>query len=111
MINVLINRDGLEAEGHAGYAPYGQDIVCAGITSLFNAFIISARQDIEALEVPGLTRIKINNPTTATMAKYEMLVHGIQDFAEEYPEYVHIHANAFMALKETIQSSIETITR
>ena len=29
----------LEAAGHAGYAPAGQDIVCAGVSTLMQALV------------------------------------------------------------------------
>lgn len=111
MIQILINRDGIEATGHSGYAPKGHDIVCAGVSALFNAFISSAQKDIEAIETDGLSRAIIKNPTNETMAKYSMLVTGLTDIADEYPEYVTIYDQAFMSQKGTIQSSIETITR
>ena len=40
MINVIIKRDkdkvakGIEIKGHAGYGEYGQDIICAAVSSL-----------------------------------------------------------------------------
>ena len=40
MINVIIRRDkdkvakGIEIKGHAGYGEYGQDIICAAVSSL-----------------------------------------------------------------------------
>ena len=40
MINVIIIRDkdkvakGIEIKGHAGYGEYGQDIICAAVSSL-----------------------------------------------------------------------------
>ena len=40
MINVIIRRDkdkivkGIEIKGHAGYAEYGQDIICSAVSSL-----------------------------------------------------------------------------
>ena len=40
MINVIIKRDkdkvvkGIEIKGHAGYAEYGQDIICSAVSSL-----------------------------------------------------------------------------
>lgn len=41
MINVLIHccekRFALFARGHADYAPYGQDVVCAGVSALIYA--------------------------------------------------------------------------
>ena len=111
MITITVNRDGIEAVGHAGYAEYGKDIVCAGVSALTNAFIDSARKDIAAVEKQGLTRITVTNPTPETQAKLSMLVTGLQGIAKEFPEYVTIYDQAFMSQKGTIQSSIETITR
>ena len=40
MINVIIKRDkdkitkGIDIKGHAGYGEYGQDIICAAVSSL-----------------------------------------------------------------------------
>ncbi len=40
MINVIIHRDkakvarGIEIKGHAGYAEYGQDVICAAVSAL-----------------------------------------------------------------------------
>ncbi len=40
MINVIIKRDkdkvakGIEVNGHAGYAEYGQDIICSAVSAL-----------------------------------------------------------------------------
>ena len=43
MIRIRVTRrdSGLEifAEGHAGYAPVGQDIVCAGVSALLYGFV------------------------------------------------------------------------
>ena len=43
MIRIRVTeRDGgieLKAYGHAGYAPHGQDIVCAGVSALLYGFI------------------------------------------------------------------------
>ena len=43
MIRIRVTRrDGgmeLKAHGHAGYAPHGQDIVCAGVSALLYGFV------------------------------------------------------------------------
>lgn len=110
MIKIQINKNGLEAVGHSGYAPAGSDIVCAGVTALCDAFILSARYDIEAYENNGYTKIVVKKPAPDTEAKFSMLVTGLRDIAENFPEYVQIIDQAFMSLKDTdIQSSIETI--
>ena len=40
-IRITEREDGLElfAHGHAGYAPRGQDVVCAGVSALLYGFI------------------------------------------------------------------------
>ena len=40
-IHITEREDGLElsAHGHAGYAPRGQDVVCAGVSALLYGFI------------------------------------------------------------------------
>lgn len=41
MIDISIRRDGITISGHAGYAPAGQDIVCAGVSALTQTLIKS----------------------------------------------------------------------
>lgn len=110
MIKIQINKNGLEAVGHSGYAPAGYDIVCAGVTALCDAFILSARYDIEAYENNGYTKIVVKKPAPDTEAKFSMLVTGLREIAESFPEHVTISDQAFTSIKDTsIQSSIETI--
>ena len=39
MIEVNVRLDGISVLGHAGYAPQGQDIVCAAVTALTQTLI------------------------------------------------------------------------
>ena len=41
MIEVGVRKDGIMISGHAGYAPAGSDIVCAGVTALTQELIRS----------------------------------------------------------------------
>lgn len=47
MLNIRMelsrNRMSMQANGHAGYAPAGQDIVCAAASTLFNTLLIALR--------------------------------------------------------------------
>ena len=112
MIRIRINSNGLEAIGHSGYAAAGYDIICAGVTALCDAFILSARYDIEAYENDGYTKIIVKNPASDVEAKFSMLVTGLREIAELFPDNVTINDDqAFMSVKDTIQSSIATLTR
>ena len=53
MITITQNSNGFDIHGHAGYAPEGQDIVCAGVTALFQTLI-------ESMEKLTTDRIQTN---------------------------------------------------
>ena len=59
----------LEASGHAGYAPAGQDIVCAGASTLMQALVSllagekTARSD--AWDEPEGPRLAVTGPAGA----------------------------------------------
>ena len=42
MIKILINakKGYIKVEGHSGYAPIGQDIICAGVSSIVNGMYL-----------------------------------------------------------------------
>ncbi|MDD3503886.1 MAG: ribosomal-processing cysteine protease Prp [Eubacteriales bacterium] len=43
MIEISIRKDGITVSGHANYAPRGQDIVCAAVSTLAIALINSIK--------------------------------------------------------------------
>lgn len=96
MITVLIEQDGLEhrvtVAGHAGYAEKGQDIVCAGVSSLFVALC-------EAADREGALRDLLTEPDAKRAYIYRtkpaghyltMFRTGILAMQREYPEYVRL---------------------
>ena len=94
MIEVGLRKDGIMISGHAGYAPTGSDIVCAGVTALTQELIGS---------MEGLTDDRIETDIGSGMAsiqygdlseKGKLLINsffiGICMIAEEFPDYVRI---------------------
>lgn len=57
MIEVRVRKNEIKVSGHAMYAPHGQDIVCAGVSSLVRTLIRSiedlTRDEIEYKVSPG----------------------------------------------------------
>lgn len=53
MIEIRLGPRGVEAKGHAGYRPYGQDIVCAGVSAL----LATAAEMLLRLEAAGKVRL------------------------------------------------------
>ena len=92
---------GLEMKGHSGYAPQGEDIVCAALTSAIR-LIECAVNDVLGLEASVKVREKdasislklpnglgqTNEKTCQTLLA-ALLGHCVQ-LAEEYPENITV---------------------
>ena len=111
MIEIHFNGLKVTASGHAGFAPRGQDIVCAGVSTLLAAAAeTAARMNrdglLESCTVhlePGNAEIAME-PRAAGRAKaeavMEMLRAGAELLEDEYGKYVVIHlADADSRLK------------
>lgn len=94
MIEISVRSDDLTVTGHAGYAPAGQDIICAGVTALvlsLEASLESLTEDkIESSISPGRVEIHYKNPSEAAKLLIDSFFLGICKIAREYPEYVGI---------------------
>ena len=83
----------LEAAGHAGYAPAGQDIVCAGASTLMQALVYllageeSARSDAwDEPEGPRLA-VAVQAPVAPwVQGAFELAKAGFTLLAERYPD-------------------------
>lgn len=83
----------MRAEGHAGYAPAGQDIVCAAVSCLMQTLAYSAAEDertssciYQGKEGPVLN---VEAGDSVLMRdKFELVADGLTLLAEQYPENV-----------------------
>lgn len=86
----------LRAEGHAGYAPKGQDIVCAAVSTLMQALAFSADCSEEGFAVasssgPAGTYLELQmKATPENRAKIELVTDGLELVAQLYPKFVMI---------------------
>lgn len=84
----------MRAEGHAGYAPAGQDIVCAAVSCLMQTLAYSAAEDehtssciYQGKEGPVLN---VEAGDSVLMRdKFELVADGLDLLAEQYPENVN----------------------
>lgn len=79
----------VEIKGHAGYAEAGKDIVCAGVSALFYAFLNYAtkRKNLIDFQIKdGDSFIEAEIPEDVAF----LLMIGFQSFEDNYPEYVQI---------------------
>ena len=94
--NVVINNDisTIEVKGHANYAAYGSDIVCASIST---ACIMTANL-IEKLKLgyniidlvcdEGYFRLQVKTSDDTSNAIFENLKYTLEDISKQYPKYL-----------------------
>lgn len=94
MIEVDVRKDGIMISGHAGYAPAGSDIVCAGVTALTQELIRSMEgltdDRIETDIGSGMASIQYGDLSEKGKLLIDSFFIGICMIAEEFPDYVRI---------------------
>ncbi len=94
MIEVSVRKDGIVVSGHAGYAPAGSDIVCAGVTALTQELIRSMEgltdDRIETDIGSGIASIQYGDLSEKGKLLIDSFFIGICMIAEEFPDYVRI---------------------
>ncbi|ULO08686.1 ribosomal-processing cysteine protease Prp [Paenibacillus sp. 19GGS1-52] len=106
MINVLITRSsglgtivGFEVKGHAGYAKRGEDIVCAGVSTVtfgtVNSIEFLTGISIDTSVKNGFLSGTISSiEDTEKSAKVQLLLESmvvmLNDIAESYGKYIKI---------------------
>lgn len=98
MIQVTYNEVGdemiLRAEGHAGFAPKGKDIVCAAVSVLMQTLAYSVDADntgntFELSDGKNGNRLTVQAPMSVlNRNKFDLVVEGLIRLAENYPENV-----------------------
>ena len=104
MINVTIKQGKITASGHAGYAPKGQDIVCAA----FSVLSLTLEIAVERLTEDDI-RISLENGEMAAQWKQvspegllliKAYIEGVKALAENYPEYITVQARDTLKTEE-----------
>ena len=97
MIRIRYSHDGkthqLHITGHAGYAPAGSDIVCAGASALACALVDYLRQSAEGTQVlrreSGEVLLTCPVSQRADTA-IELALTGFSRIAETYPRHAEV---------------------
>ena len=83
----------LAVNGHARYAEYGKDIVCAGVSSLVQALIGYAENHphiIECISIEDGDVLISCNGGTEIAAVFYMTAIGLEQISNQYPAHVQI---------------------
>ncbi len=88
MITVKVHKNGLEVNGHAGIAPCGRDIVCAGVSAitltLLHGLEEIARMEVESISVNGYVSVEWEKLNEVGKALVDTWYLGMCDIADEY---------------------------
>ena len=94
MIKVQRHGGGITLNGHANFAPIGQDIVCAGVSTLVQTLIQSIEEltadEIEYVMSPGTVDIKFGNLSEQAQLLVDSFFIGLKNIVDEYPDYVRL---------------------
>lgn len=94
MIVISMTDNIVKIRGHAGYAPRGQDIVCAGVTAITQTLVESIESltgnEIKYDMSPGRVDIEIKDPDEDAQLLMDSFFVGAEMIADEFPEYVRV---------------------
>lgn len=103
MIRVRVRRSGndilsIGAEGHAGYADSGLDIICAGVSALMQALEVGvlevlATQGAHIQKIPekGLMEVTVPEPSDEkTQVLFRTILVSLEGIHNSYPGYLEI---------------------
>lgn len=94
MIEVKRGCNSITVNGHAGFAPHGQDVVCAGVSTLVQNLVASILEittdEIQYDMQPGAVEIRYRNLSANAQLLVDSFFIGIRLIASEYPSYVQI---------------------
>jgi len=96
MIKVNISKDlkHITIKGHAGYAEYGKDIVCASVSSIvttsINACLSLDETGVKYEEKEGLVIIDVMNTSEATIKLINNMINMLSELANQYKKNITI---------------------
>ena len=91
----------VECKNHAGYAEYGKDIVCAGISSITQTavlgikYVAKAKHKCVVDEKQGSLHLELlEDEFTANFKDAQVILNtmlcGLQDLQKQYPKYLKV---------------------
>jgi len=93
---------GFSASGHAGYAPHGEDIVCAAISALTTVIVLGLEErlqlspEVNMDEEGGLLECRLDLDALDERMRLrsqdllETLSLGLAEIQKEYPEFLKV---------------------
>lgn len=97
MINIeIINNKTIKVKGHANYALYGQDIVCASVStavymSINQIEVFDKKECINTIIKEGNACIEVVREDEIVKKVISNLIFTLRDLELQYPKYIKIN--------------------
>lgn len=100
MIEITFMERKIIVTGHSGYAAIGSDIVCAGVSALFQT-LVKALSDLTDDEIyytiaSGKSSIEYETLSKEALILIDYFFIGVSMISVEYPKYVRINNKSFL---------------
>ncbi len=87
------NLDSITVSGHALFAPYGEDIVCAAVSTAIIMTInaiekLNEKHNIKVDLKEGYVKITVLNLTDVVKGLLENLTYSLADIKRQFPKYL-----------------------
>ncbi|RMH54655.1 MAG: ribosomal-processing cysteine protease Prp [Candidatus Hydrogenedentota bacterium] len=99
VIRIFLKENGLTVKGHSGVAPRGEDLVCAGVSTLVHT-ITTALEEVagEMIEVEKVERGEIRVRWDRLGEKGRVLLRtlelGLREMETKHPEAIEVRGSA-----------------
>lgn len=93
MIKVKVSLEKIVISGHANYAPLGQDILCASVSSIVTTTIngiLSLEDTISYLKKDGHIEINIKEKTKTNVTLLNNMINLLEDLSKDYKKNIKI---------------------
>lgn len=82
----------MKVTGHANSAPYGEDLVCAGVSAIMTGGINALhRQTVKIKNTEGLSELQVTDVKDHhNQAVYQVIYTQLKTIAEAYPKFIRI---------------------
>ena len=91
MTTIEINKKMIYVHGHSGYGTYGNDIVCAAISTLTEAtyyYLKATKNKVDSFGKDGEYKIILDNINESGKEIIDTFVCMVDDLISQYPKYI-----------------------
>ncbi|HHT82551.1 MAG TPA: ribosomal-processing cysteine protease Prp [Acholeplasmataceae bacterium] len=87
------NLESITISGHALFAPYGEDIVCAAVSTAVIMTInaiekLNEKENIKVDLKEGYVKITVSKLTEVVRGLLENLIYSLDDIKSQFPKYL-----------------------